>query len=447
MKKKKLSLHWQIIIGLILGLVFGISAIYIEGGKEFTLDWVQPVGDIFMNGLKMIAVPIVITSIIIGIANIGNVSRLSRIGGKTIAIYLVTTTVAITIGLITVNIIKPGKILPAETREKLIELYGGEVSDRVSQAEQLKDSGPLQPLEDMVTDNIFASTIDNGKLLQVVFFAVIFGVALLQVPKKKRRPVVKFFDGLNEVIIKIIGFIMLIAPYGVFALMASLLVELAGNNPDEVFNILYAELWYSLNVIIGLAIMLLIIYPALFKIFTKVKYTDFFKGIRPAQLLAFSTSSSSATLPVTMKQVEEELGVSEEVSSFVLPLGATVNMDGTSLYQAVAAVFIAQAYNMELSLTQQLMIVFTALLASIGSAGVPGAGILMLVIVLQSVGIPAEGLVLIFAPDRILDMCRTTVNVTGDASVTMVVASTEGELPEGLIRKPIQDIFSGNETN
>ncbi len=440
-------MHWQIIIGLVLGLVYGLVVINIEGGLNFTSDYVKPIGTIFIKALKMIAVPIVLSSLIVGIASIGNISRLSRIGGKTIAIYLITTTIAVCIGLLAVNIIKPGKILPVETRNELMELYADDVADKTTRAREFQDSGPLQPLVNMVTDNIFRSTMTNEDLLQVVLFALIFGVALLQIPKKKRKPVVKFFDGLNEVIIKIIGFIMKIAPYGVFALIASLIVDLAGDNPDKVFEILYAELWYSLTVIIGLGIMLLIIYPTLFKLFTKVKYADFFKGIRPAQLLAFSTSSSSATLPITMKQVEEKLGVSEEVSSFVLPLGATINMDGTSLYQSVAAVFIAQALGMDLSLGAQLTIVLTAVLASICSAGVPGAGMVMLVIVLEAIGVPTAGLALIVAPDRILDMIRTMVNVTGDASVTMVVASTEGELPEGLIRKPVQNIFTSKETN
>lgn len=439
---KKIPLHTQIIIGLVLGLLFGILAINFNWLVSFTTDFIKPVGTIFIKGLKMIAVPIVLASLIIGVANLGDITKLSRIGGKTIAIYLVTTTIATSLGLLMVNLIKPGKILPPETRDELMELYSAEAETSTTVANQLKDAGPLQPIVDMVPVNIFDATADNSSLLQVVFFAVIFGIALLKIPREKSEPVIKFFDGLNDIIIKIIEFIMILAPFGVFALIASLLVELAGDNPDKIFDILYALLWYSLTVLFGLLVMLLIIYPGLFKIFTKVKYRDFFKGIRPAQLLAFSTSSSSATLPVTMKQVEEELGVSEEVSSFVLPLGATINMDGTSLYQSVAAVFIAQALGLELSLGSQLMIVLTAVLASIGSAGVPGAGMVMLVIVLEAIGIPTAGLALIVAPDRILDMCRTAVNVTGDASVTMVVASTEGELPEGLIRKPVENILN-----
>lgn len=431
--RKKIPLHTRIIVGLILGIVFGIVAVQSPGMIRFTSDFIKPVGTIFITALKMIAAPIVLASLIVGVANLGNISKLSRIGGKTIAIYFVTTTIAISIGLLGVNLVRPGKILPAEIRDELMAKYSDEAEVSLEEAARLKDAGPLQPIVDIVPENIFNAFGDNRLLLQVVFFAIIFGIALLQIPKDKSRPVVSFFDGVNDVIIKIIEYIMLMAPVGVFALLASLIVDVARDDPERIYEILYAEMWYSLTVLGGLAIMLTIVYPTILKVFTKAKYIDFFKGIRPAQLLAFSTSSSSATLPVTMKQVEQELGVSEEISSFVLPLGATINMDGTSLYQSVAAVFIAQALGMELSLGSQLMIVLTALLASIGSAGVPAAGMVMLVIVLEAIGIPAKGLALIVAPDRILDMCRTVVNISGDATVAVVVATSEGELQQGLV--------------
>ncbi|MBY5951547.1 dicarboxylate/amino acid:cation symporter [Algoriphagus marincola] len=433
--KKKIPLHTKIIIGLVLGLVFGLVVIKTDIPNSFTLDYIKPVGTIFINALKMIAVPLVLASLIVGVSNLGDISKLSRIGGKTIATYLITTVVAISTGLILVNVFKPGKSLPIETRESLMQMYEGDAGARVGQAAQLQEQSPLQPLVDIVPQNFFQATTDNGAMLQVVFFAIIVGIALLQIPKEKGNPVIAFFDGFNDVIIQIVNYIMMIAPYGVFALMASLIVEIAGDNPDSAVELLLALLKYSLVVTGGLLLMVMVVYPMILISFTKVKYLDFFKAIRPAQLLAFSTSSSSATLPVTMKQVEEEIGVSEEVSSFVLPLGATVNMDGTSLYQGVAAVFIAQALGMDLTLTQQLMIVLTATLASIGSAGVPGAGLIMLIIVLESIGVPAAGIALIIAPDRILDMFRTVVNVTGDATVCTIVASTEGELPDGLIRK------------
>ncbi|MEX2513943.1 MAG: dicarboxylate/amino acid:cation symporter [Cyclobacteriaceae bacterium] len=433
--KKRIPLHTQIIIGLILGLVVGLGIVQLGIAPDFTLNYIKPIGTIFINGLKMIAVPLVLASLIVGVSNLGDVTKLSRIGGKTIVFYIFTTLLSVSIGLLLVNVFNPGKSLPSETRDNLMSLYDETAGSKTLQAEELKQQGPLQPVVDMVPENFFQATTDNASMLQVVFFAIIVGIALIQIPPGKAQPVIAFFEGFNDVIIKIVGFIMILAPYGVFALMASLIVEITGDNPDSAIELLLALLKYSLVVLGGLIFMIVAVYPLILKLFTKVKYIDFFKAIRPAQLLAFTTSSSSATLPVTMKQVEEEIGVSEEVSSFVLPLGATINMDGTSLYQGVAAVFIAQALGMDLSLSQQLLIVMTATLASIGTAGVPGAGIIMLIIVLESIGVPVAGIALILAPDRILDMFRTIVNVTGDAMVCTVVASTEGELPEGLIRK------------
>lgn len=432
---KKIPLHTQIITGLVLGLIFGLIVIKTNISPDFTIDYIKPIGTIFINALKMIAVPLVLASLIVGVSNLGDISKLSRIGGKTIITYMLTTVLAVSVGLLAVNMFQPGKNLPAETRENLMALYDDAAGTTVSQAEILQQQSPLQPVVDIVPENVFLAASQNSSMLQIVFFAVLAGIALLQIPQAKASPVIAFFDGLNDVIIQIVGYIMLIAPYGVFALMASLIVEIAGDNPDNAATLLLALLKYSLVVLGSLFFVMLVVYPSILKLFTKIKYTDFFSAIRPAQLLAFTTSSSSATLPVTMKQVEEELGVSEEVSSFVLPLGATINMDGTSLYQGVAAVFIAQALGLDLTLAQQLTIVLTATLASIGSAGVPGAGLIMLIIVLESISVPAAGIALIIAPDRILDMFRTVINVTGDATVCAVVASTEGELPDGLIRK------------
>jgi Na+/H+-dicarboxylate symporter len=396
---KKLPLHSKIVIGLVLGLSFGLVSIFSGLPPSITIHYIKPVGVIFVNALKMIAVPLIIASLIVGVANLGDISKLSRMGSKTIALYIFTTAIATTIGLFAVNLIKPGQVITSDTREQILEMYSGQADETTDRAVELKEKGPLDPLIKMVPVNFFNAASNNNNMLQVVFFSLIFGVALLKVPKDKSKTVVAFFKGANEVILTIIHFIMALAPYGVFALMAALIVELAGDNPSK----------------------------SIFKIFTRVKYKTFFKGIREAQLLAFSTSSSSATLPVTMECVEENLGVSEEVTSFVLPLGATINMDGTSLYQSVAAVFIAQAMGIELTIGNQLMIVLTATLASIGSAGVPGAGMVMLVIVLEAIGIPAAGLALIIAPDRLLDMCRTVVNVSGDATVAMTIASSEGE--------------------
>ena len=438
---KKIPLHTQIIIGLVLGLIFGIASIQFGWPPEFTAKYIKPFGTIFVNSLKMIAVPLVLASLIVGIANLGDISKLSRMGGKTIGVYLATTTIAITIGLLCVNIMQPGKQLPESTRENLMSLYSGDVESRESVAADVKEAGPLQPLVDVIPQNVFQSFSDNGAMLQVVFVALIIGIALLKVPRQKGQTLIDFFDGLNDVVIKIVEFIMILAPYGVFALIASLIVELGGDDPDKAFELLYALGWYTLTVLIGLSLMMFAVYPGIFKIFTKVSYRKFFRAMRPAQLLAFSTSSSAATLPVTMEVVQHDLKVSEEVTSFVLPLGATINMDGTSLYQGVAAVFIAQALGLGLSIGDQLMIVLTAVLASIGTAAVPGAGVVMLVIVLEAIGIPTAGIALILAPDRIIDMCRTVVNVTGDASVAMIVAGTEGALPEEKIRDSVVHVM------
>jgi Na+/H+-dicarboxylate symporter len=334
---------------------------------------------------------------------------------------------ATTLGLLIVNIIQPGKIITENTRTEIMLMFENDASTTTSVAEDLKKEGPLQPLVNIVPDNLFKSASENSNMLQIVFFSILFGVALLQIKSDKKSVVIGFFEGLNDVILRIIDFIMMAAPYGVFALIATLVVEVAGNNPSKAMEVLGALLLYAVTVLLGLAILIFGIYPGILKMFSIIKYKAFFKGIRDAQILAFSTSSSSATLPVTMECVEKKLGVSEEVTSFVLPLGATINMDGTSLYQSVAAVFIAQAMGIELSIGSQVAIVLTAVLASIGSAGVPGAGMVMLVIVLEAAGIPAAGLALIVAPDRPLDMCRTVVNITGDCMVASVIATSEGE--------------------
>ena len=424
---KKLALHWQIIIGLALGLVYGIVAAS-NGWGSFTSDWIAPFGTIFMSLLKLIAVPLVLSSLITGVASLSDLKKLSRIGGKTIAIYVSTTAVAVTIGLISVNMLEPGDKVPDQMKEKLQETYEADASSRAGSAQKIKDRGPLQPIVDMVPSNFFSSASSNRNMLQVVFVAIFVGIGLIQIPKEKAKPVLDFFEGLNDVVIKLVDFIMLMAPVGVFALIAQTINKVAGNDIAQVLELLGALGYYMIAVILGLIIHAGFTYTGLLKFLTKMPLKTFYKGIAPAQLLAFSTSSSGATLPVTMECCEEELGVSEEVSSFVLPLGATINMDGTALYQAVAAVFIAQTLGMDLGIGAQLTIILTAVLASIGTAAVPGAGIIMLVIILEAVGVPTEGIALILGVDRILDMMRTTINVTGDASVAVIVADSEGQL-------------------
>ena len=418
---RKLALHWKIIIGMVLGILYGLIASNI-GWVDFTNDWIKPWGVIFVNLLKLIAVPLVFASLVKGVASLSDISRLSRIGGKTIAFYLSSTVIAVTIGLLIVNLANPGTNFDRDT----IELSTGSqegASAKITAAQGVKERGPLQFVVELIPTNIFESASNNSNMLQIIFFAILFGIAMVMLPKDKTVYVKGFFDGINDIILQIVDLIMMAAPYGVFALLAGLIVDFGASA-----TLFIALAKYSLTVIIGLLIMIFLVYPLILRIFTKMRYKDFFRGIMPAQMLAFSTSSSAATLPVTMERCEDHLGVSEEVSSFVLPLGATINMDGTSLYQAVAAVFIAQVFGIELDLSQQLTIVLTATLASIGAAAVPGAGMVMLVIVLGAINIPVEGLALIFGVDRILDMLRTVVNVTGDATVATVVASTEGEL-------------------
>jgi Na+/H+-dicarboxylate symporter len=422
-------LHWQIIIGLVLGLIWGLVA-SVAGLSNFTVDYIQPIGTIFINLLKLIAVPLILASLIVGVTSLNDIAKLSRMGGKTIGIYIVTTMLAITIGLTVVNVIQPGNFLPVETQEQLMAGYQDNIEGADQSAREVMDRSPMTFLVDIVPENFFKAASDNGNMLQVVFVALLMGIGLMQIPTEKSKSLVNFFDSLNEVIIKIVDLIMKVAPYGVFALMAGVIVDLAGDDIGQALDLLGALFWYTFVVVLGLFLHLMIVYSGLFKLFSKMKLRDFFKAIRPAMLLGFSTSSSAATLPVTMERVEKNVGVDEEVSSFVLPIGATINMDGTSLYQAVAAVFIAQALGMDLGIAQQITIVLTATLASIGSAGVPGAGIIMLVIVLQAIQVPVEGIALILGVDRILDMCRTAVNITGDAAVSVAVAHTEGLLGE-----------------
>ena len=420
---KKIALHWKILIGMGFGVLFGLIFSFIPNGGLFISDYIKPFGTIFINLLKLIAVPLILASLIKGISDLKDISKLSKMGGRTIIIYLITTLTAVTIGLVLVNVIQPGKSISVETRNELVEAYASDTQAKQEAAAKQQQSGPLQALIDVVPSNIFLAASNNRNMLQVIFFALFFGIGMILLSEKKVKPVKKFFDSFNEIILKLIDLIMLAAPYGVFAFLAALVVEAPSL---ELFEALAL---YAITLIIGLAVMIFV-YVIIVRVITKRKASFFMRGIAPAQLLAFSTSSSAATLPVTMECVEDNLGVDEEVASFVLPIGATINMDGTSVYQGVAAVFIAQAFGLDLSLSAQLGIVFTATLASIGTAAVPSAGIVMLVIVLAQAGIPEAGLALIFAIDRPLDMCRTIVNVTGDAAVSMIIGKSIGKLKD-----------------
>lgn len=424
---KKLALHWKILIGMILGIIFGFIMNTVDGGKGFVTDWVKPFGTIFINLLKLIAVPLILASLIKGISDLKDISKIKKMGLRTMLIYMGTTLVAIVIGLGIVNMVQPGSGMDPDTIEKIKAKYetSTDVVDKLNKASAQNDAGPLQALVDIFPSNIF-NALGDASMLQIIFFALFVGISLLLIPEKKAKPLMDFFDSLNEVVMKMVDLIMLFAPYAVFALLANVIIAF-----DDT-EILLKLLVYALCVVGGLALMI-VFYLMLVSVYTKKSPMWFLQQISPAQLLAFSTSSSAATLPVTMERVEEHIGVDKEVSGFVLPVGATINMDGTSLYQGIAAVFIMQVIWPEgATFSNQLVIIFTALLASIGSAAVPSAGMVMLVIVLESINFPAEllpiGLALIFAVDRPLDMCRTTVNVTGDATVSMIVAKSLDKL-------------------
>ena len=465
MKKKKLALHWQIVIGLVLGVIWALLSSKF-GWSQFTLNWIDPFGQIFINLLKLIAVPLVLFSIIGGVTGIGDPEKLGRMGFKTLGLYLTTTIIAITLGLGLVNFIKPGKLISENsiqenrivyelwaksTGNKIVDdiciscdeskkeivaaiaerngsiVVSDEVAEKMMMASSTKEAGPLQFLVDMVPSNIFVSLNDNGLMLQVIFFALFFGISLLLIPKHSSYDVIKLINGFNDVFIKMVDIIMKAAPYFVFALMAGIVSKMAGDSPDKVLEIFKGLSWYFMVVTLGLVLMAFVVYPLILRVITgkSFSYKKFFSGISEAQALAFSTSSSAATLPVTMECVEENLGVDKRVTSFVLPIGATVNMDGTSMYQAIAVIFLAHIHGIDLTIAAQVTIVLTATLASIGSAAIPGAGLVMLMIVLQTVGLDPAWIAIILPVDRLLDMLRTVVNVTGDATVSTIIARTE----------------------
>jgi Na+/H+-dicarboxylate symporter len=465
---KKMALHWQVIIALVLGIVYSVFAVQL-GWVQFTSDYIAPFGKIFVNVLKLIAVPMVLFSIIAGIGSLKNIHQLGRVGVKTLLIYVGTTMSAILIGLLFVNLIKPGTFPSDESRiEKRIEYelwlagtpaaprlddvsfltdekYASQVAlvkerlaistidadtqDKLNKAAAEKVKGPLAKVVDIFPSNIVYAISDKdggSNMLQVIFFAIFFGVILVKLPKKHAKPVRKVVNGLNEVFIAMINAVIKIMPIFVFALMAGSLVKSAGDSLDKLKEQLFFLGHYSWVLVLALVVVAFVYYPLLVHLFAKkISVKQFLKGIREAQLTAFSTSSSMATLPVTMDCVNDNLHVPKPISSFVLPIGATVNMDGTSLYQAVAVVAMAQFHMIDLSFTQQMVIVLTATLASIGAAAVPSAGLVLMIVVLESVGLNPAWIAIILPVDRILDMCRTVVNVTGDATVSSIVASTE----------------------
>ncbi|MDZ7331886.1 MAG: dicarboxylate/amino acid:cation symporter [candidate division KSB1 bacterium] len=419
MKLPKLELYTRIMLGLIFGAIIGILANKF-GFAVFISHYVKPLGTAFIRLITMVVVPLVFASLFVGTASLNDVRKLGRIGSKTIVYYLCTTAIAIIIGLVLANLFQPGSGISKATQEQLLANYSNEAASKIDVA--LKKPGMAETLLNIIPRNPIES-FAAGEMLQIILFALILGIAITLIPPAKAAPVISFFDGINEAMIKLVHIIMALAPYGVFALIASIIGEFGLGILGPLFK-------YSLVVIVGLLIHVTLIYSLALKLLTRAKasVTRFFRGIRPAQLIAFSSSSSSATLPVTMECVEENLGVNKEITSFVLPLGATINMDGTALYQGVAAVFIAQVFGIDLTIGQQLTIVLMATLASIGAAGVPGVGMITLTMVLKQIGIPLEGIALVLGVDRILDMCRTTVNITGDAVCAVVVGHSERQV-------------------
>lgn len=468
---KRIPLHWRIIIGLLLGAGYAYLSISF-GWNSFTLSYIKPFGDIFINLLKLIAVPLVLFSIISGVASMKDVNKLGKMGGKTLGAYLTTTVFAVGLGLILVNLFKPGSNVDENLRidsridyELWLEeeaargndiprldeecyICEAEYTDRVAevrsrrQAEEVDDftqdklnkaaanrgKGPLQPLVDVVPSNLFQALAD-ASMLQVIFFAIFFGVVLVMVPEEKSKPIMKAVDGLNDIFVRMVMIVMNWMPIFVFALMAGQVVRAAGSDTDKFLSLLEYLLQYSGTLLLGLLLMIFIIYPFIISVFVKgMSFGKFLSNMKNAQITAFSTSSSVATLPVTMDTVHKKMGVSKRVSSFVLPIGATVNMDGTSMYQAIAVVSMAQLHMVDLTIGQQLTIIVTATLASIGAAAVPSAGLVLMIVVLESVGLNPLWIALIIPVDRILDMFRTVVNVTGDATVSTLIAGSEGEL-------------------
>ena len=468
---KKIALHWQVLIALVLGVAFAWLTIRF-GWNKFTLYYIKPFGDIFINALKLIAVPLVLFSIITGVASLKDIRKLGSMGVKTLAAYVITTMVAVLLGLLLVNSFNPGGNQDSDVIKRnrisyelwrdangidrldegkdiahlpenaliVAEISGEDpeakqndwVDDKMKKyaAEKKKKEkyGPLLPLVDVVPNNVFKA-LTSMSMLQIIFFAIFFGVALVMLKSEHRDPVLGVVTGLNEVFIRMILIVMKGIPFFVFALMAGKIVEVAGGSLEQLYGYLSFFLWYGLVVILGLVILAFVFYPSLIQVMVrKIGFLKFIKGMKLAQITAFSTSSSLATLPVTMDCVNHNLGVSERTTSFVLPIGATINMDGTSFYQAVAVVALAQFHGIDLTLAQQAIIIVTATMASIGAAAIPSAGLVLMILVLESVGLNPLWIAIIFPIDRILDMCRTVVNVTGDGAVSTIIANSEGEL-------------------
>ena len=414
--KIKIPVYLRILIGMCVGIVAGLIALSMNG-QQFVTDWVKPLGQLFIRLLQLVAVPLVFVSLVKGVMGMSDIGKFSKMGLKTVGLYMITTVIAILVGVVLVSVVKPGRFFDAAQTLPLEETYSQTVHTVM---EERTKQGPLSFFEDIVPNNIISALGDNRKMLQIIFFALMFGVAALSVGKEKIKPVIDLFNSLNDIILKMIDYIIQTAPYGVMALMAGLVVDTSGD-----IGLFSALAVYGATVVCALLLLILGFYPLLVRLFTQIRVKHFLKSVYPLQLLAFSTSSSSAVLPVTMDVAKNKLGVHEETCSFVMPLGATINMDGTSCFQAISVIFIAQVLGLDLTLSQIITIIIMTTLSSIGTPGVPGGSYVVMTMVLTSVGIPPQGLALILGVDRPLDMLRTSVNVTGDIVVSSIVDPKE----------------------
>jgi Na+/H+-dicarboxylate symporter len=402
---RNLKLHWQILIGLIFGVILGIIAKPLDF-QPFVVEKLSIIGTVFLRGLRMIIVPLIVSSIISGVTSIGSAENFGRLSIKTLFYYITTSLFAILTGLIFVNLVKPGR-----GAELGLEELPNELSASVEKlGDTLLNIIPTNPIDSLV----------RGDILSIIFFSLLFGFFITKSPQPYRERLTEFFQAIFEVMMRLTKFIIKFTPLGVFSLIAKIIAQTG-------FEVFVPLTSYMLVVIFALSVHALITLPTLLILLGRIHPIKQFKAMSAALMTAFSTASSSATLPLTLDAMENNAGVSNKVSSFVLPLGATINMDGTALYECVAAMFIAQAYGIDLSFYQQFIVVFTALLASIGAAGIPMAGLVMISIILQAVGLPLEGVGLILAVDRVLDMMRTSVNVWSDSCGTVIIAKSEGE--------------------
>jgi Na+/H+-dicarboxylate symporter len=418
LREKRLSipLYAQIILGMVLGIIIGVVAVWVDAGK-FVNSWIVPWGRLFIRLLQLIAVPLIFVTLVKGITGLKDIHKFSRLGGRMLLFYLCFIAASAAFGITLAVTVKPGSLVKQEVVAEMQKQYQSNIKEKTLVAEQTIEQGPLNFLNDVVPNNIIGAASSNANVLQVIFFAVFFAMSILLLPAERMKPVVEWFDALERIILKMVDYVIRTAPFGVVALMAGLVVDFGGD--VSMFSALGV---YALTVMVGLLTIMYIVYPLVIHFFVrKMKAGRFLRAMYPVQLFAFTTSSSAATLPVTMKAVREDLEVSEEVAEFVLPIGVTINMDGTACYQAVAIVFIAQVLGVDLSLWQLVVVLFMTILSAIGTPGIPGGTYVILAMVLTSIGIPPEGLALIIGIDRPLDMLRTSVNVTGDAAVACMI--------------------------